>query len=404
MKPAVKSWKKYRESTKFLAQGSSTLSKIPRHENIEPAQIAKGKGCRVWDIDGNEYIDYRNALGPVTLGYCIPEINEAIKAQLENGIIFGHPHVLEGETAEILTEVLPCAERVRFLKTGGEAIAACIKIARAFTGKERIIHCGYNGWLNTLSNGGFRPAAIGEANPLKGVPTSSQALHASLPWAENKEWEDALEKYGKETAAVVIASNYPSLEKGGDFLPFIRRLTEKHKVLMIMDEIVTGFRVAIGGVHEHFNVMPDMAVFAKGISNGMPLSVYAGRGDLLDSVRELGISSTYAGETLSLAAVKAVINFYRKNNVISALWEKGALFKNGMNSLFQKLGFPAQFEGFPVCPALNFADPEKSGAFFKECYKNGVSLYNVSYVNFSHTENDISLTLEKCEKAIKNIL
>jgi len=397
------SWEKYSQSTKFLAQGSSTLSKIPKYENIEPAQIAKGKGCRVWDIDGNEYIDYRNGLGPITLGYCINEINDAIKKQLENGILFGHPHVLEGEVAEMLTEVIPCAERVRFLKTGGEAIAACIKIARAFTGKDRIIHCGYNGWINNLCSGGFRPAAIAESNTLKGVPDVMQTLHATLPWGETEKWEEALEKHGNNIAAVVIAPDYALMEKGGSFLPFIRAITRKHGVLMIMDEIVTGFRLALGGAHEYFNFIPDMAVFAKGMTNGMPLSVYAGRGDLIDSVQNLGISSTYAGETLSLAAVKAVINFYRKNNVIKTLWERGIQFKDGVNAAFEKYHFPGELKGFPVCPVFQFSKPEISDAFFKECYRNGLSLYLVSYVNWSHRQQDISLTINKIEKIIEEM-
>jgi glutamate-1-semialdehyde 2,1-aminomutase len=144
-----KSWRMYKESRNYLAGGSSTSSKVPVFENSEPALIMNGKGCRVWDIDGNEYIDFRNGLGPITLGYCIPEINLAISKQLENGFIFGHPHPLEGEVAKLLVEAIPCAQRVRFLKTGGEAIAACIKIARNATKRNKILHCGYNGWLNT---------------------------------------------------------------------------------------------------------------------------------------------------------------------------------------------------------------------------------------------------------------
>ena len=147
----VRSWAAHRESTGFLAQGSSTSSKVPAMEGVEPAQIIRGSGCRVWDADGNEYIDFRNALGPVTLGYAIPEINAAIAEQLDRGIIYGHPHPLEGEVARLLVEAIPCAERVRFLKTGGEAIAACIKIARHATKRNTILQCGYNGWVNSLS-------------------------------------------------------------------------------------------------------------------------------------------------------------------------------------------------------------------------------------------------------------
>jgi len=311
----AKSWKVFKQSTKYLAMGSSTHSKVPALVNSEPALIVKGKGCRVWDLDGNEYIDFRCGLGPVSLGYAVPEINNAITAQLKNGIVFGHPHPLEGEVAKLLVKVVPCAERVRFLKTGGEAVAACIKIARNATKRNKILQCGYNGWLNSLGlvdNGGYRPKGLALSQPSKGVPLSLQTLHKNLPWGDIEPWQKMFSKEWRDIAAIVIASNYIDIEKGKDFLPSLRKLTKKYGSLMIMDEIVTGFRVAIGGAHEYFNFQPDLAVFAKGFANGMPISAYLGRADLLDSVSELGISSTFGGETLSLAAAKAVITFYQK--------------------------------------------------------------------------------------------
>ncbi|MFA7185106.1 MAG: aminotransferase class III-fold pyridoxal phosphate-dependent enzyme, partial [Victivallales bacterium] len=326
MSYSPKSWNKYKNSLKFLAQGSSTSSKVPRFENIDPAQIVRGKGCRVWDLDGNEYIDYRNGLGPVTLGYCIPEINAAVIEQLNKGILFGHPHVLEGEAAEMLTAVIPCAERVRFLKTGGEVLAACIKIARAATGRNKIVQCGYNGWLNSLSApSGNVPAGIADSQPVKGVPQQISSLHRSLGWADYEAWENAFSEDGENIAAAVLAADYPEMEKGKEFFPFVRDLTEKYGTLLIIDEIVTGFRLAFGGAHEYFNFMPDMAVFAKGFANGMPLSAYVGKAELVDSARSIGISSTFAGEALSLAALKAVTAFYKRNDVIGHLWKYGEM-------------------------------------------------------------------------------
>lgn len=404
MNNAVKSWEKYRQSTKFLAQGSSTSSKIPQFENVEPAQIAYGKGCRVWDLDGNEYIDYRNGLGPVTLGYCIPEINDAIIEQLNKGILFGHPHAIEGEAAEMLTEVIPCAERVRFLKTGGEALAACIKIARAATGRNKIAQCGYNGWLNSLSAPkGSVPAGIANSQPAKGIPGQISSLHSSLGWADYKAWDKMFAEEGDNIAAVVIAGSYPEMEKGKEFFPFLRCLTEKHGVLMIIDEIVTGFRLAVGGAHEYFNFMPDMAVFAKGFANGMPVSAYVGKAELIESARGIGISSTFSGETLSLAAVKAVISFYRKNNVIEHLWKHAELLWPEVNKLFKKYNIKAEAKGYWVCPMLKFDDNNTKNTFFKNCYLNGVSLYDVSYVNFSHKAEDINETLRRIEKAVSTI-
>ncbi|MBN1435847.1 MAG: aminotransferase class III-fold pyridoxal phosphate-dependent enzyme [Sedimentisphaerales bacterium] len=395
--------KQYQRSLAYLAYGSSTSSKAPIMEDSEPALIAKGKGCRVWDLDGNEYIDFRNGLGPVTLGYAVEEINQAISEQLKCGIVFGHPHPLEGEVAEGLVNAIPCAERVRFLKTGGEAVAACVKIARNATGRNKILNCGYNGWLNTLSLSANCPQGIALSQPSNGVPPEVSALHVSLPWGDIDPWKDYFEHNGKDVAAVVIASSYPDIELGKVFLPALRKLTQEYGVLMIMDEIVTGFRLAIGGAHEYFDFMPDMAVFSKGMANGMPISAYLGKGDLIDSAKSLGISSTFGGETLSLAAMKAVLQFYREKDVIKHLWDTGRSFMQRVNTLFEKYGMAASIEGFPVCPAFQFKDPAAVLPFYGACYRNGLSLYCVPYVNYSHKEADIAEAAERMERALKEL-
>ncbi len=397
------SWEKFKESLKYLGSGSSTGSKIPVYEGIEPALILRGKGCRVWDIDGNEYIDFRNGLGPVTIGYNIKEINEVIIKQLEKGIVFGHPNPLEGEVAKKIVEIIPCAERVRFLKTGGEAISSCIKIARCITGKNKILHCGYNGWLNNLSRSNNAPVGISKSMPENGVPSVMQDLHKNLPWGDINIWEEIFKKEGDDIAGCVIASSYPEMEKGKEFLPAIRELTARYGCLMIMDEIVTGFRVAIGGVHEYFNFKPDMAVFSKGIANGLPLSTYLGKGEFIDMAEKIGISSTFGGECLSLAGAKATIEFYIKNNVIKHLWKVGNIFQEGINSIFQKYKIEAKIIGFPVCPMFSFENQKEGDLFFKLCYKNGISLYNVPYVNYSHKEEDIYEALERIDKATEEM-
>lgn len=401
-KTPSRSWECYRESTRYLAQGSSTSSKAPTLEETEPAVLVRGKGCRVWDLDGNEYIDFRNALGPVTLGYAVPEINAAIADQLENGIIYGHPHVLEGEVARLLTGVIPCAERVRFLKTGGEAIAACFKIARNATKRNKIYQCGYNGWVNTLSSGGFHPAGIATAEPEKGVPPAVAALHRTLPWGDIEPWKTSLAEEGSDVAAVCVASSYGDMEKGGEFLPALRALTEQHGVLMVMDEIVTGFRLAMGGAQEHFGFVPDMAVFGKGMANGMPISVYAGRADLIDSARSLGISSTFGGETLSLAASKAAIAFYREHKVIEHIWSMAEHLWGELNARFEAASIGLRIQGLMPCPLLD-GDPAKKERFLAACYRNGVSFYHVPYVNYSHQTADAEETLRRLDAAIAQV-
>ena len=401
-KPPTRSWETYRESTQYLAQGSSTSSKASALEGIEPAVLARGKGCRVWDLDGNEYINFRNALGPVTLGYALPEINAAIAAQLEDGIIYGHPHLLEGEVAHLLTEVIPCAERVRFLKTGGEAIAACFKIARNATKRNKIYQCGYNGWLNVLSSGGFRPVGIASAEPEKGVPAALAALHRTLPWGDIEPWKAALAEESGDVAAVCVASSYGDMQKGAEFLPALRALTRKHGVLMIMDEIVTGFRIAIGGAQEYFDFVPDMAVFGKGLANGMPISVYTGRADLIDSARGLGISSTFGGEALSLAAAKAVIAFYQDHNVTGHIRSMSEYLWGELNHRFETAGVNLRVEGLMPCPLLS-GDAEKTEAFLAACYRNGISFYHVPYVNYSHQTDDAEEALRRLGQAVAQV-
>ncbi|NSW92046.1 MAG: aminotransferase class III-fold pyridoxal phosphate-dependent enzyme [Firmicutes bacterium] len=390
---------------KVMPWGSSTCSKAPYLRPYEPAAIVKGKGCRVWDIEGREFIDFRNALGPITLGYQFPEVDEAIHKQLESGIIFGHPSVLECEVAEMLTEIIPCAEQVRFLKTGGEAIAACIRIARAYTGKDHIIQVGYNGWLNSLASGGpVLPRQSGGAFT-SGIPACLSALHHSCSWDDMESIKKVYEEVNGNLAAIVIAADYAQIEKGTTYYKEVRDFADKNGILLIFDEIVTGFRIAIGGVQEYFKVTPDMAVFSKGIANGMPLSVYAGRREVMqrcDKGNGVIISSTFAGETLSLAVAKAVINVYKTCNVVDHLWKQGEKIWSSLSKRFENYNIPIEIKGFWPCPTFTpkaNAPADVISNFMSLAYKHGVSLYNVSYVNFSHKDNDIAEALQRLEKA-----
>ena len=199
--------------------GSSTCSKRAEHMPEAPGVIVRGKGCHVWDADGREYIDFRNALGPVTLGYRFPAVDEAIRRQLESGILFGHPHPLECEVAEMLREVIPCAEQARFVKTGGEAIAACIRLARACTGREHVIQIGYNGWLNSLAAGAKTLPRQAAPSAPPGVPGCLSALHHAAKWDDIAGIDALLSALPAHVAAVVVAPSYADMGKGARFCP-----------------------------------------------------------------------------------------------------------------------------------------------------------------------------------------
>lgn len=390
--------------------GSSTSSKSPLYAPEEPGVIVRGKGCRVWDADGREFIDFRNGLGPITLGYGFPAVDAAIRNQLDFGIVYGHPHPLECEVAELFCEIVRCAEQARFLKTGGEAIAAAIRIARTYTARDHIVQIGYNGWLNSLAIGGSALPGR-EATTLPGVPAAISELHHACEWNDIANLERLFAEYDGRIAAILIAAQYAGISQGETFYPAVKALARKHGALLIFDEIVTGFRIALGGVQEYFGVIPDLAIFSKGIANGMPLSVYAGRKELMDCVGpgKTTISSTFGGETLSLAAAKACMDTYRSHDVVGFLWKQGESMWKGLERLFIQYGVPLTLRGFWPCPAFAVSDgatrrdhAEALPRFMRLAYKHGVSLYNVSYVNFSHTNEDVSEALARLERACRD--
>ena len=402
--PSNEQWNKRLKA--IIPWGSSTCSKAAKWTPEEPAVIVRGKGCRVWDADGREFIDFRNGLGPVTLGYQFPAVNEAITRQLQDGIVFGHTHPLEAEVAEMLSKNIPCADRVRFLKTGGEAIAACIRLARYHTGRDHVVQIGYNGWLNSLASGGRSLPGTTSLDVPPGVPEALGGLHHASDWNDHEHLEKLFNEHGDKIAALVISADYGRMAEGKSFYPFIRELTNRHGTVLIYDEIVTGFRIALAGVQEYFKVTPDMAVFAKGFANGMPLSTYCGRSEIMDKLNKVIVSSTYAGETLSLSAAKATLETYKKENVVAHLWRMGEQMGRGMNALFAKYRVPISVKGFWPCPSIGFepdAPMDLMERFFRGAYRQGVSLYNVFYVNFSHKENDIREALERLEKALQTL-
>ena len=387
-----RSWELYDRALDFVPLATQTHSKAPREalRGLEPCYLLRGKGCRVWDVDGNEYIDFRNGLGPITLGYSFPAVDAAIRQRLDEGIIFSYPHPLELELAERLVAWIPCAEQVRFLKTGGEAMAATHRLARAFTGRDLVLSCGYHGWLNSNS---------------AGVPEATKALCRPLPWGDSKPYEELLRK--GEVAALSVACAYAEAEVGGGFLAELRELSERYGALLIFDEIVTGFRLDRAGAQGYFGVVPDLAVFAKGISNGVPLACYVGRREVMALVQEASISSTFGGDTLGLAAASAVLDTYESEDVIGVLWERGRWLKEGFNDHCTRLGIEARLCGLPPMPQWIFdgKDARRNGQLFMqfnaEVLRRGLIVFSVCYPNFSHQPADIEAALAAMGEALE---
>jgi len=388
------SWELWERAQKVIPMATQTHSKAAREalRGIEPCFIERGEGGRVWDIDGNEYLDFRCSLGPITLGHRFPAVEAAVRAQLDSGTVFSYPHRLEVEVAEALVEVIPCAEMVRFLRTGGEAMSATMKLARAYTGRDRILKCGYHGWLTTMAG--------------DGVPEAVRSVHTELPWGAFDRFAAELAADAANIAAITVAYAYSAGSAAGEFLGALRQLADRYNVLLIFDEIVTGFRLANGGAQERFAVTPDMAVFSKGMANGWPIAAYLGRREVMETVRRAVISSTFGGETTGLAAAKAALEVYRTEDVIGHLDRLGRRMMDGYSAAFQAAGAPAKVVGLPPCPQVIWSASEGRGAaelalrLEAELLRRGVITYGVMYVNYSHTAADLDALLARLADAL----
>ncbi|MCX6377112.1 MAG: aminotransferase class III-fold pyridoxal phosphate-dependent enzyme, partial [Armatimonadetes bacterium] len=374
-----------------------------------PVYLERGSGCRVWDVDGNEYVDFISSLGPITLCYCYPAVDDAVREQLEKGTIFSMMSPLEVEAARAVIECVPCAEMVRFLKTGAEGTAAAARIARGYTGRDLIVSSGYHGWLDTWAVANNPPSDRGVPKCLR----ESIATFAFGAFEGDNCLEAVMDRHKGRVAAIVLEPVSYSNTDSADFLCFTtdsvdflccaRQLADKHDALLVYDEIVSGFRVALGGAQEHFGVVPDIAVFAKGISNGFPIAAVAGRQDVMQVAAELVISSTYGGEALSLAAVVACLREYREKDVIPHLWAMGDRLISGANRIAEEAGLALTFRGWPVMSSYAFGyDAQTNQALMtlllQEMAKRGVLLRRggLNFITYSHKTEDIDQTLAAC--------
>ena len=379
---------------------AQTLSKGPSMfvEGAYPVFLERGRGCRVWDVDGHEYIDYILGLASITLGYAYPPVVEAVARQLEQGSIFSLPHPLEVEVSERLREVIPCAEMVRFLKTGSEADAAAVRVARAATGRDMVLFAGYHGWHEWHAVTTPRS---------KGIPKDFSRLIAPFDYNDLGSLERALDEHHGRVAAVIMEPVLLDAPRPG-FLEGVKAAAHRHGALLIFDEIISGFRWAVGGAQEYFGVVPDLATFGKGMANGLPLSAVVGRADLMREFEEIFVSSTFGGDTLALAACRATLDEYRRLPVIDHLWRMGRRFQEGFAAAAMRLGVPARSIGYPVHPKIvidhRSAETQRllMSLFLQETGRRGVIFHFAGFnISYSHAEADVDETVTACEEALR---
>lgn len=322
-KSFTKSNQMLERAEQVIPLGTQTFSKSYLNfvRGAHPMFLERGEGARVWDVDGNEYIDFLLALMPVVLGYNDTDVNQAIIEQMNKGISFSFATEIEIKLAELLIDLIPCAEMVRFGKNGSDATAGALRVSRAYTGRDKVAVCGYHSWHDWY---------IASTPFNLGVPKQTQDLISHFKYNDLDSLEDLLKKDPDGYAAIMMEPAN-STEPAPGFLEGVRSLADKYGVVLVFDEIVTGWRADLHGAQKLYNVTPDLACFGKAMGNGMPIAALVGKKEVMKTTDNVFLSSTFGGETLSIAASIATINKLVKTDAIPTMHKTATWLKNEIN-------------------------------------------------------------------------
>lgn len=332
-----------------------------------PAYAVRGAGAHLYDADGRRFIDYIAALAPIVLGYGEPRVQARVAAQLADGVLFSLPHPAEVELAETLAAIIPCCDMSRLFKSGAEATSAAVRCARLATGREIILHCGYHGWHDwwtvTLSHAGI-PAEVGH-------------LTVGFDFNDLASFERVLAQHGDRAACIVMTPAAYGVEPAPGFLEHIRAAATRRGIVLVFDEIITGFRWALGGAQEKYGVTPDLGCFGKAMANGFPLSALTGRRELMAPLKDNWISTTYSSESLSIVAALETIAILREGAIYPRLYTLAAQLDAGMQSAAKAAGIA--IKSGAIVPGLHFAFPgdvaeraRRIDGFVRACARDGV--------------------------------
>lgn len=386
----------------LIPGGAHTYAKCDDQfpENMAPV-IVRGKGCRVWDVDGNEFIEYGSGLRAVTLGHAYPPVVEAVSRQLEYGSNFVRPALIELECAESLLDLIPQAEMVKFCKDGSDAVSGAVKLARAHTGRDLVAICGNHPFFSVDD------WAIGVSGMPGGVPAVTRTMTLKFNYNDLPSLERLFDEYSGRIAAVLLEAEKETPPAPG-FFEGLRRLCDRHGAVFILDEMITGFRWHLGGAQTHYRIKPDLSSFGKALANGFSVSALAGKRELMqlggfdhDRERVFLLSTTHGAETHGLAAAIATMKIYRNEPVIETLWQRGQRLADGLKAAAQDANVAGFIPilGQPCCLVFGSRDLDGQPSqpfrtlLMQEILRRGV-LATSLVVNFSHREEDIDRTIE----------
>ncbi len=383
-----------------IVAGGTTQGKAPNTliPGEYPIYAARGRGATLWDIDGNAFLDWILAYGIIVLGYCDPDVDTAAIGEIRDGFAFPLTRPVQNELAELLVQVIPCAEMVHFFKTGSDTTTAAVRLARIATGRDKIVRWGYNGWHDWCCT---RDA---------GIPRHVRDDVLTFRYNDLNSLEDVLKQQRDQVACVIMMPLEIEPPQPG-FLAGAKELAHQYGALFILDEMRSGFHLALGGAQEYYGVTPDLATFSKAMSNGYAISVLAGKRELMQALSQTYVSSTFFTNSIEMAAAVATITKLEREQVIPHLWRIGKGLMDGLDRCARDLGIEAQSVGVAPMPFLQFtyADPEiretAKYVFYRETTRRGLLLHpnHHWFVCAAHTEQDLARTLEICEQGFRAV-
>ena len=396
----------YQRACELIPGATQLISRRPTRfaYGVSPVFASRGKGSRIWDVDGHEYIDWVSGIGAIILGYADDVVDDAVREQISTGTMYSINHELELELAEELVEQIPCAEMVRYAKGGGEACAIAIRIARGTTGRDKVLFCGYHGWhdwylaANLSADASLDAHLFPGIEPI-GVPQALRGTAIPFPYGDLDALGETLDANRGEVAAIMMEPFRSEMPPPG-YLDGVARLAREHSVVLIFDEVSTGFRPSAAGSQPVVGVTPDMAVFAKSISNGYPMGAVVGRRDVMEPAGHMFISSTYWSDTIGLRAALTTLREVRRRDVPTTIQSTGEQLVARMNELAQSTGAPLRCLGVPHHPHLELdcEDPvlrtKLSTLFTQEMAKRGCHGYTSFYLNGAQDDADIEQTCQ----------
>jgi glutamate-1-semialdehyde 2,1-aminomutase len=416
------------EAQRYIPGGVNSPVRAFKSVGRNPIFVEKAKGSKIYDADGNEYIDYVCSWGPMILGHADDRINEAVKAALGNGTSFGAPTELEVEMAKRVVEAVPSVEKVRMVSSGTEATMSAIRLARGYTGRKKLIkfagcYHGHSDCLLVHAGSGVTTLGLPDS---PGVTEGAAQDTINLPYNDLEAVEKTIRDQHEEIAAVIIepvAGNAGVIMPADGFLEGLRKVTKEYGVVLIFDEVITGFRLSYGGAQKYFNVTPDLTCLGKIIGGGFPVGAFGGRAEIMDAIAPVGSvyqAGTLSGNPIAMIAGITLLDVLKDPAVYKELDRKGRMFSNGLKKAAAETGIQAQFNGvgslncmfFTETPVVDYdtaktSDTERFAKYFRLMLDQGINLapsqFEAAFVSMAHTDEDIERTVEAARKAMKQL-